>query len=53
MLRSFHKKRGETIAEYYFRTNRHLIGRIKAAEYDPETNSLRIVGENKTVALNI
>ncbi len=43
MLKSHHPKRQESLAEYYYRTNKHLIGQIKVAEYDPETNELRIV----------
>lgn len=46
MLKSHHPKRNESLAEYYFRTNHHLIGKIKVAEYDPEKNELRIVGQN-------
>lgn len=46
MLRSFHPKRKESLAEYYFRTNRHLLGRIKVAEYDPDKDSFHIVGQN-------
>lgn len=46
MLKSHHPKRNESLAEYYFRTNRHLLGKIKIAEYDPEQNALRIVGQN-------
>ena len=47
MLRSFHVKRKESLAEYYFRTNRHLLGTIKVAEYDPITKELRVVGANR------
>ncbi|MBO4888206.1 MAG: hypothetical protein J5589_07840 [Firmicutes bacterium] len=43
MLYSFHQKRQETLAEYYYRTNRHLLGNIKIAEYDPELDDLRII----------
>ncbi len=43
MLYSFHDKRKETLAEYYYRTNRHLLGKIKVAEFDPEKNTLRII----------
>ena len=46
MLCSYHPKRNESLAEYYFRTNRHLLGRTKVAEYDPETDEFRIVGSN-------
>jgi hypothetical protein len=43
MLYSFHEKRHETLAEYYYRTNRHLLGKIKVAEFDPDKNILRII----------
>jgi len=43
MLYSFHQKRQETLAEYYYRTNRHLLGSIKVAEYDPERDNLQII----------
>ena len=43
MLYSFHEKRHETLVEYYFRTNHHLLGSIKVAEYDPEKNEMRII----------
>lgn len=46
MLYSFHQKRQETLAEYYYRTNRHLLGGIKVAEYDPERDYLRIIGSD-------
>lgn len=44
MLKSYHPKRQESLAEYYFRTNKHLLGKIKVAEYDPDKKELRIVG---------
>lgn len=46
MLRSNHPKRRESLAEYYFRTNRHLLGNIKVAEYDADADALRIVSES-------
>ena len=46
MLRSYHEKRSESLAEYYSRTNRHLIGKTKVVEYDPESKELRIIGED-------
>ena len=46
MLKSHHPKRSESLAEYYFRTNHHLLGKIIVAEYDPDQNELRIVGQN-------
>ena len=48
MLYSRHSKREETLAEYYFRMNRHLLGNIVVAEFNPETETMRIVGCNKT-----
>lgn len=47
MLKAPNSKKGETLAEYYYRTNRHLLGTVKVAEYDPDTNKL-IVVEDKT-----
>ena len=47
MAKSYHLKRGETLAEYYFKTNRHLLGEIKVMEYDMCTKEMRMVGENR------
>ena len=47
MLHAEHAKRNETLAEYYFRTNRHLLGRIKIYEFDLQTKEMRFVGQNK------
>ena len=47
MLRSYHEKRNESLAEYYFRTNRHLIGKTMVAEYDPVSDEMRVVGRNE------
>lgn len=46
MLKAVHPKRGETLAEYYFRTNRHLLGKIKVMEYDIKARDMRTVGQN-------
>ena len=46
MSKSTHTKRDETLAEYYFRTNRHLLGKIKILEYDPMTDDMRLIGQN-------
>ena len=46
MLRATHPKRTETLAEYYFRTNRHLLGKIKILEFDPNTLTMKLVGQN-------
>ena len=45
MLRSHHEKRSESLAEYYFRTNKHLIGKTRVAEYDPRSNEMTIITE--------
>ena len=47
MLRSHHAKRNESLAEYYYRTYHQLLGAIKIAEFDPETNSFRIIGSEE------
>ena len=47
MLKATHPRRDETLAEYYFRTNRHLLGDIKVCEFDPNTDELSLVGQNK------
>ena len=44
MLESHHPKRQESLAEYYFRTYRHLLGSIQVAEYDLNSNELHIIG---------
>lgn len=43
MLYSYHEKRGETLAEYYYRRYQHLLGDIKVAEYDPESKEMRVI----------
>ena len=44
MLHSIHPKRKESLAEHYYRINRHLLGKIKIAEYDPDQDILHIIG---------
>ena len=43
MLKANHSKRQESLAEYYYRINNHLLGKIKIAEYDPGEGELRII----------
>lgn len=45
MLKSNHIKRKESLAEYYYRINRHLLGAIKIAEYDSENHILRVIDD--------
>lgn len=47
ILESWHEKRHETLAEYYFRMYKHLLGKIKVAEYNPETEKFKIIGSNE------
>ncbi len=44
MVKSNHPRRTESIAEYYYRINHHLLGKIHLCEYDPETQILRTIG---------
>ena len=46
MLRSCHPKRKESLAEYYYRTYRHLLGNIVVAEFDPDSKSMRFIQED-------
>jgi hypothetical protein len=46
ILCSYHVNRDESLAEYYYRTNQHLLGKTKVAEYDPENRTFKIVGQN-------
>ena len=45
MLKDYNPKRKETLAEYYYRTNKHLLGDIMVAEYDPSGEEMRIVNQ--------
>ena len=47
ILHAEHLKRNETLAEYYFRTNRHLLGKIKIYEFDLQTKEMQFVGQNE------
>ena len=47
MLNSVHRRRNESLAEYYFRTSRHLLGSIKVFEFNPKTAVMKLVGQNR------
>ena len=47
MAYAVHPKKNETLAEYYFRTNGHLLGDVKVMEYNIETNNMRIIGAKR------
>ena len=44
--KSVHPRRKETLAEYYFRTYRHLLGKIRILEYDTDIKTMKLIGEN-------
>ena len=44
MAYSWHEKRQQTLAEYYYETNRHLLKNTKVAEYDPDKEVFRVIG---------
>jgi hypothetical protein len=46
MKRDFHKKRKETLAEYYYRTNKHLLNDIDIFEIDERTKKVRKINHN-------
>lgn len=43
MLKAHHPKRQESLAEYYYRMNKQLLGKAKAAEYDPISNEFNVL----------
>lgn len=45
MLKASHDIRNETLAEYYYRTNKHLLGSIKVAEYEPKTDTFTVIDD--------
>lgn len=44
MLKSYHPKHQESLAEYYYRINRHLLENTKVAEFDPASEEMRVIG---------
>lgn len=48
MFHSCRPKRSESLAEYYYRANRHLHGRVKVAEFDPASKDLYILDGTKS-----
>jgi hypothetical protein len=46
MRRDTHLKRSETLAEYYYRTYRHLLDVVFIVELDVETGDLKEFGRN-------
>ena len=48
MYYSYNPKKSETLAEYYYRTYKHLIGDIHILEYNPEDDTMRDLCEENT-----
>ena len=46
LMRFRYIKRNMTLAEYYYHTNKHLLGDIIIAEYDPVGSKMRFLNEN-------
>ena len=46
MLKAHHPKRQESLAEYYYRMNNHLLGKVRVAEYDPESTEFSVINDN-------
>ena len=45
MAYATHPKKSETLAEYYFRRNRHLLGDVKIMEFCIDTNEMKTIKE--------
>ena len=45
MLYSVCSRKKEPLAEYYYRTYRHLLGSVKVVEYNPATDAFRVLPE--------
>ena len=43
LIRSYNNIKQTFLADYYYKTYRHLLGNIIIAEYDPESDSFRII----------
>ncbi len=43
MLASYNPKKDVYLADYYYKTNKHLLGDIVIAEYNPEKNEMRFL----------
>ena len=47
MMRTYCSRHQESLAEYYFRTYKHLLGNIIVAEYDPQHKEMRFIQDQK------
>ncbi len=46
MLKAHHPKRQESLAEYYYRINNHLLGNVKVAEFDPKSKKIKVLNDS-------
>ena len=47
MLKSYNENRKQTLAEYYYNTNKHLLGDVIIAEYDPPNEYMNFINESE------
>ena len=45
MRRDMRPGGGESLASYYWRTNRHLLGGVEILEIDVETGAVEVIGD--------
>ena len=45
LRRDVDNKHTETLADYYYRTNKHLLNGVSVIEIDVSTNSVRLLGD--------
>lgn len=45
MAYAAHPKKSETLAEYYYRTHKHLLSDVKILEYNMHTNFMRTINQ--------
>lgn len=50
MAHAVHPQKSETLAEYYYRTNGHLLGDVKLMEFHPTTNTMRLIAARQAIS---
>lgn len=53
LFKASNPQKKETLAEYYYRTNIHLLGDVKVAEYEPSSKSFKVLGSGVKDACNV
>lgn len=46
MIAAYNPKRHEYLADYYYKTNKHLLGDIVIAEYNPNNDGMRMLNKS-------